>query len=67
MSATPLSAVDFEATLDVLLREGVRFKVLNSIKLLSALNSGLLGISQIGKFITVYPSDDFQRYGWPSN
>jgi hypothetical protein len=61
VSATPLSAVEIlEATLDVLLREGVRFKVLNSIKLLSALNSGLLGISQIGKFITVYPSDDSQ-------
>ncbi len=47
-----------EAALDVLLADGARFKVLSSIKLLSALNSGLLGISQIGKFITVYPGDD---------
>src|SRR3954467_6261483 len=42
LSATPRSAVE----------------VLSSIKLLSAVNSGLFGISQIGKFITIYPSDD---------
>ena len=59
MSATALSAVEvLEAALDVLLADGARFKVLNSIKLLNALNSGLFGISQIGKFVTVYPSDD---------
>lgn len=59
VSATPLSAVEvLEAALDVLLADGARFKVLGSIRLLSALNSGLFGISQIGKFITVYPSDD---------
>jgi hypothetical protein len=59
VSATALSAVEvLEAALDVLLASGARFKVLNSIKLLSALNSGLFGISQIGKFVTVYPSDD---------
>jgi hypothetical protein len=59
VSATPLSAVEvLEAALDVLLADGARFKVLNSIKLLSALNNGWFGISQIGKFITVYPSDD---------
>ena len=59
VSATALSAVEvLEAALDVLLADGARFKVLNSIKLLNALNSGLFGISQIGKFVTVYPSDD---------
>jgi hypothetical protein len=59
LSATPLSAVGvLEAALDVILIDGARFKVLNSIKLLSAVNSGLFGIPQIGKFITVYPSDD---------
>jgi hypothetical protein len=59
VSATPLSAVEvLEAALDVLLVDGARFKVLNSIRLLSALNNGVFGISQIGKFITVYPSDD---------
>lgn len=54
----PLAAEVLEVVLDVLLGDGARFKVLNSIRLLSALNSGLFGISQIGKFITVYPSDD---------
>jgi hypothetical protein len=59
VSATPLSAVKvLEGALDVLLADGARFKVLSSIRLLSALNNGLFGISQIGKFITVYPSDD---------
>lgn len=59
VSATALSAVEvLEAVLDVLLADGARFKVLGSIKLLCALNSGLFGISQIGKFVTVYPSDD---------
>ena len=61
VSATALSAVEvLEAALDVLLADGARFKVLNSIKLLNALNSGLFGISQIGKFVTIYPSDDSQ-------
>lgn len=59
VSAAPPSAREvLEAALDVLLADGARFKVLSSIRLLSALNSGLFGISQIGKFITVYPSDD---------
>ena len=59
LSATPLSAVGvLEAALDVLLADGARFKVLGSIRLLCAVNSGLFGIPQIGKFITVYPSDD---------
>ena len=59
VSAAPPSAIEvLETALDVLLADGARFKVLSSIALLSALNSGLFGISQIGKFITVYPSDD---------
>jgi hypothetical protein len=61
VSATPPSAVDvLEAVLDILLTEGARFKVVNAMSLLGALNSGLLGISQIGKFLTVYPCDDAQ-------
>jgi hypothetical protein len=61
VSATPLSAVEIlEVALDVLLADGARFKVATSIGILSALNAGHLGLSQIGKFITVYPSDDAQ-------
>jgi hypothetical protein len=59
VSATPLSAVEvLDAALDVLLAAGVRFKVVKSIELLRSLNAGQFGLTQIGKFITVYPSDD---------
>jgi len=61
ISATPLSAAEIlEAVLGVLFAEGVRFKVVGSLALLAQLNFGELGPSQIGKFITVYPSDDPQ-------
>jgi tRNA A-37 threonylcarbamoyl transferase component Bud32 len=61
VSATPLSAGEvLDAALDVLFAEGVRFKVVGSLGRLHTLNAGLFGISQIGKFITVYPSDDAQ-------
>jgi hypothetical protein len=59
VSATPLSAVDvLERALDVLLAEGARFKVVTTVGVLGSMNFGLFGVSQIGKFITVYPSDD---------
>lgn len=61
VSATPLSAVAvLEAALDVLFAEGVRFKVVGSIGRLEAMNAAMFGLSQVGKFITVYPSDDAQ-------
>lgn len=61
VSATPLSAVEvLEAALDVLVADGVRFKVVGTISRLEAMNAGMFGLSQIGKFITVYPSDDEQ-------
>jgi hypothetical protein len=61
VSATPMSAVAvLDAALDVLFAEGVRFKVVGSTGLLQTLNAGYFGPSQIGKFITVYPSDDAQ-------
>jgi len=61
VSATALSAVQvLESALDVLLAEGARFKVVGSTAQLAAMNAGELGTPQIGKFITVYPSDDTQ-------
>ena len=61
VSATPRCAVDvLRAALDVLLGGGVRFKVVNTMRQLAAMNSGMYATSQIGKFITVYPSDDAQ-------
>ncbi len=61
VSATPSSAVPvLDAALEVLLDEGARFKLVNSIDLLTMLNAGHFGLSQIGKYITVYPSDSAQ-------
>jgi hypothetical protein len=61
VSATPDSAVPvLEAALDVLLAHGARFKVVQTLGLLAAMNGGVFGNSQIGKFLTVYPSDDDQ-------
>jgi hypothetical protein len=46
------------AALSVLATEDVAFKVAGSPHMLTWLNQGLGGLSQIGKFITVYPADD---------
>ena len=46
--------------LPVLLAEGIAFKLASSTNALAALNDGSGGLSQVGKFITVYPSDDTQ-------
>lgn len=49
-----------ERALPVLFQEDAPFKVAASAQVLNALNQGLHGISQIGKFITVYPATDEQ-------
>jgi len=46
--------------LPALLAEPVAFKVAASAALLAALNDGTGALSQIGKFMTVYPTDDAQ-------
>jgi hypothetical protein len=46
--------------LPVLLAEDAGFKVVSSIPQLALLNHGMAGLSQVGKFITVYPKDDAQ-------
>jgi tRNA A-37 threonylcarbamoyl transferase component Bud32 len=46
--------------LPVLLRADADFKVAASLDVLGALNDGRGSISQIGKFVTVYPNDDAQ-------
>ena len=48
------------AALPILLAEKVSFKVAASLRVLEYLNEGNAGLSQIGKFITVYPQDDMQ-------
>ena len=47
-------------SLPPLLEEDAHFKVLASVRQLAALNDGRGGLSQVGKFITVYPNDDAQ-------
>lgn len=46
--------------LPVLLAESAPFKVAASSRVLESLNEGEGGLSQIGKFVTVYPRDDAQ-------
>lgn len=59
VSATPWSApIVLERCLPVLLDYGVGFKVASSRLQVLLLNNGQYGTSQVGKFITVYPSDD---------
>lgn len=52
-----------DRTLPILLEQSAAFKVAASPSIVAALNEGDGGISQIGKFITVYPRDDDQAVG----
>ena len=61
VSAALVSANDvLERALPILLESGAPFKLAASLRVVEALNEGEAGLSQIGKFITVYPSDDSQ-------
>lgn len=61
VSATAANAVTvLSATLPFLRASGVRLKVTDSLEHLLQLNAGEHGATQVGKFITVYPSDDAQ-------
>ena len=46
--------------LPILVAENVTFKVAASLRSLARLNHGFAGLSQVGKFLTVYPDDDIQ-------
>ena len=60
VSAGPHPAQTLTRALSVLAREPVDFKVLATPALLLELSCGNLGASQVGKFITVYPSSNAQ-------
>jgi hypothetical protein len=61
ISATIASAMPvLERVLPILIMEEALFKVAATLRVLSDLNEGLAGLSQVGKFITVYPRDDEQ-------
>ena len=59
-AALPAAPVVLERAMKVLLRHTASFKLAASMSVLSALNEGEAGLSQIGKFITVYPDHDEQ-------
>ncbi|MCA3574581.1 MAG: phosphotransferase, partial [Aestuariivirga sp.] len=59
LSATIASAPDLLARALPLLRQnGTGFKIARTLADLSNLNEGRSGLSQVGKFMTVYPPDD---------
>ena len=61
VSAEPMSAeAVLRRALPVLLAEDAGFKVVSSVPQLGMLNNGGDGLSQVGKFITVYPKNDAQ-------
>ncbi len=61
VSANEGSAVEtLQRVLPILLSETASFKVAASSAELNDLNEGFGGLSQVGKFITVYPNDDAQ-------
>src|SRR5690349_6686193 len=61
LSASLVSApVVLERALPVLLGETASFKLAVSPALLGYLNQGGGGLSQVGKFITIYPQNDAQ-------
>jgi tRNA A-37 threonylcarbamoyl transferase component Bud32 len=61
ISANAASALDvLRRALPILLEENANFKTAASFEILASLNFGQSGMSQIGKFITIYPNDDEQ-------
>ncbi len=59
VSSYPSTAEEtLRRVLPVLSALGAPFKVVGSIRWLSRLNRGAAGVSQVGKFMTVFPSDD---------
>jgi serine/threonine protein kinase len=57
LSATVSSALPLlDVVLPVLNHFGVRFKLISSLPNLLDLNNGLYGLTQVGKFLTIYPS-----------
>ena len=56
----PFAEEVLRRALPILLAEDAPFKVAATRERLTRLNDGRAGLSQIGKFITVYPNDDAQ-------
>lgn len=55
----PNAVATFERCAPVLARDDVLFKSVKTLRVLAQLNSGIpFGFSQVGKFMTVYPTDE---------
>ncbi|MBI4492790.1 MAG: hypothetical protein HY690_08375 [Chloroflexi bacterium] len=59
-AALPAATEVLRRALPVLLAEDASFKVAVSLQAIERLNDGAHGLSQVGKFLTVYPNDDAQ-------
>lgn len=55
-----LAAETIRRALPPIVRSNVAFKVIGSVSWLRQINRGSAGLSQVGKFVTVYPADDAQ-------
>jgi serine/threonine protein kinase len=68
VSSIPLEAVTLlERIAPLLSQESVSFKFAHSRSVLSALNEGSFGETQVGKFLTVYPESDEQALRLATN
>lgn len=64
VSATIRSApIVLKRCLPLLLKKSVHFKIASHISMLDKMNQGKLGLSQMGKFVTVYPKSDKHAVG----
>ena len=59
-AGVPFAEEVLRHVLPVLLAEDAPFKIAATHERLTRLNDGRAGLSQIGKFITIYPNDDVQ-------
>jgi len=67
LSATIANALDLlDVILPILNRFGVRFKIVASLPNLLDLNNGSYGLTQVGKFVTIYPSSIQEAVGLAS-
>lgn len=59
LTATVISALDvFEKVVPWLIKQEINFKTIGSLKELEILNAGFYGVTQVGKFMTVYPTSN---------
>ncbi len=58
VTATPINALPIaKRVLPTLIDRGKFFKIVSNLRVLMRLNRGIYGLTQVGKFITVYPLD----------